>query len=145
MKSIVTWVVLANTRNASVLVNLGPGKGISPLQGCYWNAEVSPEFRDKAGIGHSIAGPSTAAVDDGDLQLESDRRFAKQVTQDLEQAFASKKFDRLIIISGPRMLGLLRASLSNQLRAGLNGEIAKDLSALPLNVIEKHLGEVIAV
>ena len=145
MKSIVTWVVLANTRTVSVLVNLGPGKGITPLETCYWKAEAIPEFRDKAGVGHSIAGPSSAAVDDGDLRLEADRRFAKQVAHDLEQAQASNKFDRLIIISGPRMLGLLRASISEQLRAALTGEIAKDLSALPLDVIEKHLGEVIAI
>lgn len=145
MKPIATWILLANARNANVLVNLGPGKGLAPLKGMSWQAPARPEFRDKAGVGHSIAGPSLAAVDDGDVQLEANKLFAKEIVQDLKRKHSSKTFHRLVIVSGPNMLGQLRAALGDQLRDVLVGEIPKDLSSLTLDSIQKHLGEIIAV
>lgn len=145
MKPIVTWVVLGNARDAKVLANSGPGKGLSEVNGAVWQADEANEARDRAGMGHSIGGPGVSAVDKVDQQLKSETEFAKTLAQHLSKAFDEKQFQRLIIVAGPHMLGLLRAALDPALSAALVGEVAKDLSAQPNEAIEAKIGEIIAV
>ena len=144
MKPIVTWVVLANAREVSVLVNRGPGKGLVPVSGKGWSSEDADSPRDKAGVGHSIAGHGVSAVDQADPQAMINARFAEDVSQHLLKALTSKEFDRLIIVAAPRMLGLLRASLDHVVQAVVIGEIDKDLSDQPVDAITSHIGEFIA-
>lgn len=145
MKPIVTWVVLANAKTVRVVAHNGPGKGLTALAGEIWHATEILTANDKAGFGHSIAGPGVAAVQQTNRKLVHDTLFAKEVIDHLSKDCVSKKFDRLILISGPHMLGILRASLDGPLRAALVGEIPKDLSAQSLIDVETHLGEFIAV
>ena len=145
MKPVVTWIVLVSSRVATVLENHGPGKGLVALGGKSWHAEEAGKPRDKAGVGHSIAGPGVSAVDHSDLQLKNDTQFAQEVTRGLSQALSAKEFDRLVLVSGPHMLGLLRANLDDHLRPAIVGEIDKDLTAQPIAALEAHLGEIIVV
>jgi protein required for attachment to host cells len=145
MKPVVTWVVMANARSAKVIAHRGLGKGLCVVSGKTWNA---PEVRlphDKAGIGHSSVGPGVAAVEQTDPQDVSDARFAKNVMDQVAKAHGEKQFERLILIAGPHMLGLLRTHLDPALRAALVGELPKDLSSQPLSAVEAHLGELIAI
>jgi protein required for attachment to host cells len=125
--------------------NLGPGKGLTALGDQNWQAPEVSFPRDKAGFGHSIGGPGVSAVAHIQPKELADSRFAKDIAQGLSKARVGKRFDRLILISGPHMMGLLRANLDAPLSAVLIGEIPKDLSAQPLSEVEIHLGELIAV
>jgi protein required for attachment to host cells len=145
MKPVVTWVVLANVRAAKVYVHRGPGNGLTAVGDQSWQAQDVPTPRDKPGIGHSIGGPGVSAVEQTSPKELADNRFAKDVAADLSIARLANRFDRLILICGPHMLGLLRANLDAPLTAALLGEIPKDLSAQSLSDIETHLGELIAV
>ncbi|MGB7242645.1 MAG: host attachment protein [Sulfitobacter sp.] len=145
MKPIVTWVILANARIIRVLSHQGPGKGLAAMADKCWHATEASRPRDKAGMGHSIAGPGVAAVEQTDAKLINDTRFAKEVMAHLSQAYVAKAFDRLILISGPHMLGLMRAEMDAPLHKPLVGEIPKDLSAQSLAQVEAHLGELIAI
>lgn len=145
MKPVVTWVLLANARTARVLEHRGLGKGLTALAGQTWSADAPRAPRDKAGVGHSIAGPGIAAVAQSDLQKLNDASFAKTLVGHLSRARQDAKFDRLILIAGPHMLGLLRQDLDASLRAVLSGEISKDLSNQTLADVETHLGELIAL
>lgn len=145
MKPVVTWVLLANARSAKVVVHRGPGKGLAAVGGQTWDAPETSLPRDKAGVGHSIAGPGVAAVEQTNPQDINDERFAKTVIEHVKTAYTAKRFDRLILIAGPHMLGLLRANLDASLRGVLLGEMPKDLFNQPLNAVETHLGELIAI
>jgi protein required for attachment to host cells len=145
MKPTINWIVLVNARAAKVFENRGPGKGLVALDGKSWQADELSEHRDKAGRGHSIAGPGGAAVQETDLQLQSEIRFAREVADHLLHAFAAKEFDRFVLAAGPHMLGLLRAQVDNRLKAVTISEIAKDLSALTPAQLEVHIGESIAI
>jgi len=145
MKPVVTWVVLANARTAKVLAHRRPGKGLSPVSGKIWQAPEASMPRDKAGVGHSVSGPGIAAVEQTHPQDLNDARFAKEVLGHVSKARLDKQFDRLILLAGPHMLGLLRTHLDPALRATLLGEIPKDLSHLPISDVEEHIGELIAV
>ncbi|MCX8226771.1 MAG: host attachment protein [Sulfitobacter sp.] len=145
MKPTITWVVLANTRATKVLSHQGPGKGLMVVAGKKWQADTQSLPRDKAGVGHSIAGPAVSAVEQSDAKKLSDMRLAKEIVADLSKDYQAKKYQRLILVSGPHMLGLLRAEIEAPLRKALIGEIPKDLSAMSVDQVEKHLGELIAV
>lgn len=145
MKPIVNWIVLANARTAKVLENRGPGKGLVEKPGKSWQADVVSLPRDEAGRGHSIAGPGMAAVEQTDPKLQSEIRLARTMSGHLLKALDAKEFDRLIVVAGPHMLGLLRAHLDDRLKAVTVGEIAKDLSAQTPAALEDHIGELIAV
>lgn len=145
MKPVVTWVVLANARTAQVYAHHGPGKGLTPLSGQSWSAPETRLPDDKAGRGHSIGGPGVAAVEQTDPQNLNDALFAKTVIEHVAKAQRDKRFDRLILVAGPHMLGLLRANVDPALQAVHLGDVPKDLSHQPLNVVESNLGELIAV
>jgi len=143
MKPVVTWILLANARAGRVLENTGPGKGLAALGKQIWKADEPRAHRDKAGVGHNISGPGMAAVEQPDLQTLNDAQFAKHLVGHLSKGYRDKKFDRLILIAGPHMLGLLRQELDPSLSAALLGEIPKDISLRPLADIEHHLGALI--
>jgi protein required for attachment to host cells len=67
--------------------------------------------------------------------------FAKQVGQHIDADRASHKFDRLVLVAPPKMLGLLRQSLPTQSQSLLAAEIPKDLAqhapAAIMNAIPK--------
>ncbi|MCV3271496.1 host attachment protein [Roseobacter sinensis] len=145
MKPIVTWIVLANAREARVLANRGPGSGLAPVPGQCWTAEDPDPPRDRAGVGHSIAGPAVSAVAQTDPHRRSSALFARKVMCALSGALAAEEFDRLVIVAGPLMLGLMRKAMDHRLKYTLIGEIDKDLSALPIAALATHLGDVMAV
>lgn len=145
MKPVVTWVVLANSRHAKVLEHLGPGKGLRSLSGYVWTAPEAGLPKDRAGMGHSIAGPGRAAVEQKNPNDAVEASFAKGIVDDIAKAQSAKKFDRLVLIAGPHTLGLLRSHIGSALHSAIVGEIPKDLSSQPEKVVEGHLGDVIAV
>ena len=145
MKPIVTWILLANTREASVLVNRGPGKGLAVLDGVAVRSEEAADPRDKAGVGHSIAGHGVSAVEQANPQNKVDAEFARRVADQMSGALDTNKFDRLIVVAGPHMLGLLRVSFDDALKATLVGEIDKDLSGQSVDAVASHIEGIIAV
>ena len=144
MKPVVTWILLANTRQVSVMVNRGPGKGLAQLNGKSLTSQEADLPRDKAGVSHSIGGPGVSAVEQADPQHKIDAAFAKSVAQWLSKERAAKEFDRLIVVAGPHMLGLLRAALSSDVQAVLIAEIAKDLSGQSVEAVTSHIDDFIA-
>ncbi|WP_161965601.1 host attachment protein [Steroidobacter cummioxidans] len=73
--------------------------------------------------------------------------FAKEVARKIETDRARNEFDRLVLVAGPKMLGLLRQSLSSPTHSMLAGEISKDilrqgpeviLRAVPIEAFETY-------
>lgn len=145
MKPVVTWVILASTRNARVFENRGPTKGLHRVADKVWQAPPAAEFSSEPGMGHSRMGPGRFSVDQGNPQEEADIRFAKSVVKSLETAQADKAFDRLVVAAGPHMLGLMRKAMNDRLRASVVAEFAKDLTEVSSDDLEQHIGTAIAL
>ena len=73
--------------------------------------------------------------------------FAKEVVRKIEADRARNEFDRLVLVAGPKMLGLMRRSLSNPTQSMLAGEISKDilrqgpaviLKSIPIEAFERY-------
>ena len=65
--------------------------------------------------------------------------FAKTVAQQIDKARMNHEFDRLILIAGPRMLGLLRQELPTPCKGVIAGEIPKDLAQRGEDAIRQAL------
>lgn len=53
--------------------------------------------------------------------------FAKAVAQKIDAGRARNEFDKLVLVAGPKMLGLLRQSLPSQSQSLLASEVPKDI------------------
>lgn len=54
-------------------------------------------------------------------------QFAREVARAVDEARVRQEFDRLVLVAGPRMLGLLREALPATCRSVVAAEVAKDL------------------
>ena len=54
--------------------------------------------------------------------------FAKEVAQKIDSGRVKHEFDKLVLIAGPKMLGLLRQELPDTCKGIIAGEISKDLA-----------------
>ena len=145
MKPTRTWIIVANARQARILEHRGAGLGVHVVSGGELKAEEATKYSDKPGIGHSIAGPATNAMDRASTQDLADIAFAKEVCTNLAKAQAEDRYDRLVIFAGPHMLGLLRKVRQIEIEEVLLKEIDKDLTNLSVDQIETHLQDVLFV
>jgi protein required for attachment to host cells len=66
-------------------------------------------------------------------------RFAHDIVKDLDADRLHRQFDRLVVVSGPDFLGLLRANMPKGLQAAVLLEVEKDLVHSTDEVIRQHI------
>lgn len=88
-------------------------------------------FGGASGVRHG-SGPQQAHHHGVDGERSTERHelslFAKEVAQKIHHDRVKQEFDRLVIIAGPKMLGLLRQELPETCKGVIFGEISKDLA-----------------
>lgn len=67
------------------------------------------------------------------------RRFARRVTEALEEARRQGQYDRLVIMAPPAFLGLLREEMPAAVQAMLSAEIGKELVHEPPEALTEYL------
>ena len=68
-------------------------------------------------------------------------RFAEQLAARLNDARAAGEFDQVILVAGPRFLGLLRERLGPQVENVVASTVDKDLAKLSLPEVRRRLPE----
>jgi protein required for attachment to host cells len=76
-----------------------------------------------------------------DPQRHEKARFIHELAGHLQQAFNEQRFEALVLVAPPRVLGDLRAELPSQIYDRVIREETKDLTSLPVADIEHHLRE----
>jgi protein required for attachment to host cells len=89
-------------------------------------------FSSSTGQRHAIDGERSA-------RRRDQEDFARRVADEIERSRHARTFDRVVLAAGPRMLGLIRAALSEPARACLAAEIAKDLVRFEGHDLLEHL------
>lgn len=88
-------------------------------------------FGGASGVRHG-SGPQQGHHHGVDGERSTERHeltlFAKEVAQKIDSDRVKHEFDRLVIIAGPKMLGLLRQELPETCKGVIAGEISKDLA-----------------
>jgi protein required for attachment to host cells len=74
-----------------------------------------------AGGRHGVTGERSA-------RRHATELFVKDVAQTIDLQRKRHEFDRLVLVAGPRMLGMLREALPDQSRLMIAAEVGKDLT-----------------
>lgn len=149
MKSVRTWILIADGARARILESTGKGKGVQPVAGSDLNADHRPSrelLADRPGHVYESVGSARHAVEPRtDPHRALERLFAYQLADILAGRLAAGEFDRLIVVAPPGMLGDLRKALSAPVRETVAAEVGKDLTKVPNHEILQHLAGVTAL
>jgi protein required for attachment to host cells len=100
---------------------------------------------DVPGRVHDRFGPARHSMDVSQrVRSEERHRFARQIAARLDEARQRNRFSRLVVMSGPAFLGVLRECFSKRLTEAVVGEVAKDLVDQDAAAIQAHLPEGLA-
>ena len=148
MKAKRTWILVADGGKARILENLGPGKGVHQVPGLEETVTLPPNralLDDRPGRGFESAGPTRHAYEESDPHRQMKRAFARHMIEQLSAMHANGRFDHLVLVAPPPMLGDLRAMLTPALSATIVGELSRDLTHTPTGDIAAHIEGTIAV
>jgi protein required for attachment to host cells len=146
-----TWVVVADAASSRVFLRDRPGRGMTLVDGgSLENPKVHGHARDlgtdRPGRSFDCAGGARHAQDPRtDLHRQAKADFANRLADYVEQGAAQKKFERLILVAPPQMLGDLRAALDRQSARLVTDSIDKDLTKLSPAEIADYLQPLIVL
>jgi protein required for attachment to host cells len=130
-KSMNVRVVVADEREADFFDLAGVTTPLEP-RGVLTNEFAGLEDRDletdKPGRGFNRGAPGRHAMDgERSTKQHEIEQFAREVARTLDEARVRREFERLVIVAGPKMLGLIRESLPPPCRSVVAAEVVKDL------------------
>jgi len=138
------WVVVADQSKARIFTVADPHGELLDV-----DELEHPEARDREqtmtsdrpGRGFDSKGQGSHAMGSTDDPGKQDTiRFVKQVTDHVQVAHNEGRCNRLLLVAGPSLLGLLRENLKTS--SGLEiSEIEKNLGQYDAREIRKHLPE----
>ena len=139
-----TFIALADGQRALILSN--EGSDFAPRLEVVSAEEIAnPSAREqgaaRAGRNNDgrAGGARKSAFEETDFHALTKERFAKEFTERLNRAAASKAFDRIAVFAPPASLGEMRAHYDAALKSKLIGEFPADLTKHPVAEIERHV------
>ncbi len=127
-----TWVIAADSSRARIFQMQEPDLRLEEIEDM-----VNPAGRDIAQDVEPVV-PGARARMDAPVAAETER-FSRRLGYFLDQAYVEHRFDRLCVIAPPRLLGLIRDSMGQQVQDSVEEEIAKDLAWFDGHAIEHYL------
>ncbi len=149
MKPIRTWIVVADGARARFLLNEGPGKGLTVALPGETSIPLPPTRElgtDRPGRVFESADSSRHAMEPrADWRRFEKLQFARAVAEIIDRGARGKSFDRLVLVAPPKTLGDLRAALGSSSQSAIYGELAKDLTKVPIRDLPAHLRNVLVI
>ncbi|HWV83516.1 MAG TPA: host attachment protein [Hyphomicrobiaceae bacterium] len=143
MKPTRTWILIADGSEARVFESLGPRSALMAVEDMTFAQDLPPNRElesDRPGRSQESANPTRHAIQSrSDPHRELKRQLAREVADKLEDCLRNGRFDRLAVVAAPVVLGDIREALSEQLKAAVTAELAKDLVKVPLSDLPAHL------
>ena len=145
-----TWILVGHRAGARVLEHKGPGKGlrlVSELENEAGRLKSGALTSDRPGTSFS-SGPGPGRHPMGDEDSAHDhvaQNFARELAEILHRGRNEHRFDQLVLVLEPRLLGMLRGVLDAATANLVKDSVAKDLAHVALQDLGKHLEGVLAV
>lgn len=137
-----SWVLIADGAKALFLENVGDAQDMH-LQVVRKDRQDNPSSAEQGTDrpGRMSDGPSghRSAMDDTDWHELGKQRFAKDLADTLYKYAHAGRFDRIVIVAAPSVLGDLRGELHVEVQSRIIAEVPKTLTGHPLDEIEKLL------
>jgi protein required for attachment to host cells len=137
-----TWIMVADAARAQLFLNEGPQEPIEPIDSMENpNAHLRDRdlVSDKPGRSIESVGGAHHAEERIDHHRADKAAFARRVAEYVDRGAAEKKFDKLVLIAPPQMLGDLRGALGQHSQARVTHQVAKDLTKLPVAKLQEQL------
>ncbi|VVT24036.1 host attachment family protein [Rhizobium sp. EC-SD404] len=136
------WVVVADGEKALFLRNEGDGEHPN-LQVFREIAQDNPPTReqgtDRPGRVHESAGTGRSSVEPTDWQQLGKERFAKEIAERLYKYAHANRFDKLVLVAPPKILGEMREAMHQEVLDRIVSEIPKTLTNHSIDKIENLL------
>lgn len=149
MKAKTTWILVANGTHAFIALNQGLGSGIEKDLEAEFQGQNVPDreiMSDAPGRSFDSVGQGRHAMEwPTDPQRNNQQALAREIAAHIDAGAKRNKFDRLVLVAAPQMLGELRKCLSNAAKAKIAGELPKNLTQVPLHKLPDHLREIMAI
>ncbi len=145
-----TWVVVADGEKYLLLRNKGD-RDFLHLEVIDHKESINAPARelstDRAGrqhdskreLGGDVKAWGSSAMEETDWHRVEEERFARHVATTLADMASAGRFRALVVIADPRSLGAFRDACDDRLKSVIVAEIAKDLTNLPLEGIERSI------
>jgi protein required for attachment to host cells len=137
-----TWVVVADGAKYIILENTGTRARIDLAVLDHAETETPPtrdQASDRPGRMADAGSSGFSAMEETDWHMLQKERFAKSLTEQLNNWAAQDRFAHLVLVAAPRTLGEMRPDYSTALKTRLVREIPKDATNLTRADIEKLL------
>jgi protein required for attachment to host cells len=137
-----TWVLVVDGAKALVLENMTDGMDPN-LRVVRKEENDAPDSRGEATTSPEQQG-TRRQLDANDYQTFEENRFAEAMANWLYKAAHRNRFERLVLVAPPRVLGSLRPALHKEVASRVVAEIPKDLTGHPVDQIERIVAEELA-
>jgi protein required for attachment to host cells len=139
-----TWIVAADASRARILQvadreRLVEIEDLVNPEGRLHNREINTDAKGR------FAGPDRPgghSSDDEERTVEHyNGLFAKRVAEYLDKARNDQRYERLVLVAAPKMLGHLRHELDKEVEKLVLDEVPKDLSWFNAREIERYFAK----
>jgi protein required for attachment to host cells len=104
------------------------------------NPPTHEQGTDRPGrLAASVPGTQRSAVEETDWHQLAEDRFAADIADALYRSAHANRYQSLIIVAPPKVLGTLRKSLHKEVRDRLEAEVPKDLTTQSVPNIQREL------
>lgn len=135
-----SWVLVADGEKALFLENVGDAQDLH-LQVVRKDRQENPPAAEQGTDrpGRKSDGPSghRSAMDDTDWHELEKHRFAKNLAEVLYQYAHKGRFEKIVVVAAPDILGDLRGELHEEVQSRIVGEVPKTLTGHPIDDIER--------
>lgn len=137
-----TWVMVMDGTKALILQNVTDGR--DP------NLEVVRKDENDATDSRAVSTPDPQQqgvrrqLDASDFHNTTEHGFAEEMAEWLYKAAHRNRFQRLVLVAPPKVLGTLRQKLHKEVASRVVGEVHKTLTGHPVDQIERIVAEELA-
>jgi protein required for attachment to host cells len=103
------------------------------------NPDTHEQGTDRPGRKPGSDGVSQSAIEQTDWHDQAETRFAVEIAEMLYEMEHAHKFNELVVVAPPKMLGDLRAAFHPEVTQCVVAEVPKDLTAHPVPDIARVL------
>lgn len=142
-----TWILVAHETGARIFENTGPGKGLGLLHEIEHpsgHARDQDINADKPGRGFGPGGTHHSLATAGESPSEhAHAGWARHLAGTLKNGHESGKCSSIILVAGPKFLGLLREALDKETVKHVTASLDKDLAHMNEAEVTEHLKDTI--
>jgi protein required for attachment to host cells len=135
-------VLVGDGRRALFLRNRGTPRHIELITEREMSQDNPPnreQGTDRPGRYLGADGVSRSAFEQTDWHQQAEQRFAGEIADTLYQMAHAHRFEELVLIAPPKLLGDLRAALHSEVSDRIVAEVPKNLTPNPVPEIAKLL------